>query len=75
MERHLNLFGTSRIVLLVLAALVLTVAAMAGGYGVRALTSSTGGHTDVVNAGPARSATTPAQSDAPCQWIDTRKAC
>ena len=75
MERHLNLFGTSRIVLLVLASLVLTVAAMAGGYGVRALTTSTSGHADVVTAGAGTSATTPAQSDAPCQCFGTRKAC
>lgn len=74
MERNVNLIWPSRIVLSMLAALLVTVAAMAAGYGVRALTSSTSGHTDVVSAGRATSATTP-QSDAPCQWIDTRKAC
>ena len=62
---------TSETVLMVVA-LVLVVAALAAGYGIRALTEAGATRTTLTTSG---GDTTPALSDAPCIWTGTAKGC
>lgn len=72
MEARLSFGGFNGKLVLVVAALVVLVAAMAAGYGIRAATGSKDTDTVYVASGGTAPA---AQSDAPCVWSGTTKGC
>lgn len=72
MEASLGIRNRTREAVLVVVALLLLLAAMAAGYGIRALTAASITRTTVVTSG---GDTSPAQSDAPCVWTGRAKAC
>lgn len=72
MEARLNRGKLNRELVVVVAALLIMCAAIAAGYGIRAATSSSPGHTVYVASGGTAQAP---QSDAPCLWLGTHKGC
>lgn len=71
MEARSRIIRFPREVLLAVA-VALLLAAMAGGYVIRFATAPTSSPVTVVTSGTASS---PAQSDAPCTWLATHKGC
>lgn len=72
MEARSRFIGFPREAVLVVAAVVLVLAALAGGYVIRLATAPIGASTTVVSTG---SASAPAQPDTPCIWAGSHKAC
>lgn len=72
MEARSRFIGFPREVVLVLAAVILVLAALAGGYLIRLATAPSSAPAVTVVSGGAAS---PAQSDAPCIWAGSHKAC
>ena len=72
MEARSRFIGFPREAVLVLATVVLVLAALAGGYVIRLATAPSSAPTTVVTSGTASS---PAQSNAPCTWIGSHKGC
>jgi len=72
MEARSRFIGFPREAILVLAALLVVLAAMAGGYVIRLATAPSSAPAVTVVSGAASS---PAQSDAPCSWTGTHKGC
>jgi hypothetical protein len=73
MEARSRFIGFPREAILVAAALLLVLAAMAGGYVLRLTTAPAGGSVTVVSSGAGTSS--PAQSIAPCVWTAVGKGC
>lgn len=70
MEARSRFIGFPREAALVLAAVLVVLAALAGGYVIRLATAPSSAPVTVVSG-----ASSPAQSDAPCTWIGSHKAC
>ena len=72
MEARSRFIGFPREAILVLAAVVVVLAALAGGYVIRLATAPSSAPAATVVSGASSS---PAQSDASCIWIGSHKAC
>lgn len=71
MEARSRFIGFPREAILVLAAVLVVLAALAGGYVIRLATAPSNAPAVTVVSGAA----SPAQSDAPCTWTGSHKAC
>lgn len=72
MEARLKIWGLNREFVLLVAAVVVFLAAMAAGYGVRAITGGTDAHTVYISSGGTAPA---AQGDTPCVRVAAGKGC
>lgn len=71
MEARSRFIGFPREAALVLAAVLVVLAALAGGYVIRLATAPSTAPVTVVSG----AASSPAQSDAPCTWTGSHKGC